>query len=545
MHLNRDSSTIVCAAFLLTACAAAYGGECCLVNEHQAFTPDTADAGDNFGFSLGMSGLRLVAGAPGTDHEDVPPITDAGMVYIYDLDDELWVQDESIISSDPDIGDRFGYSVGISGDRVIAGAPFDDPSAVSNAGSAYVYIADSGGWDQEQKLNASDATAGDRFGYSVAISGNVAVIGAPEDDHSSVTNAGAVYIFRNNGSGVWSQEQKLVSPNPATNLWFGASVAIDGTSIIVGEPNSTGGPSSGKAHVFTYGGSSWSHQDILQPTFGTTSDLDFGTSVAISGDFAVVGGPNSGGGSTVVFKRTGSSWSEDTVLAPCDHATGDRYGTAVTIDGDTLISGSPRHDNGDSNIGAAYVWRKLGEGWSEIAKLIACDSTTGDEFGSAVTFAGGLTAIGAPMKQISTDTDQGQSYNFAGFSPCECVGDVNESGTVNGTDLALLLGEWTGSSAYAPCPPLNDADLNGDCHVDGVDLALLLGSWGRCPGDEDCVESFGGAPESSGGEGELTEDQVAALLGFSDAASFYDWVQTADADDVQAAGLTLLALLGE
>lgn len=401
MHLNRVSSTTLCSAFVLVASTVSYGGECCEVKEHQAFTPDTADEDDQFGFALSISGFRLVVGAPGTTLQAVPPIT-AGMAYVYDLNDELWVADESITAPDAESGDRFGEAVGISGDRIVVGAPFDDDLGGSS-GSAYIFKPQPGDWQEEDKLTASDGAGNDKFGFAVAISGSVAVIGAPDAVIGGLLRAGAAYVFRNNGSGVWNQEAKLIAPSPGQFGRFGRAIAIDGNTIIVGEPRdiieTTG---QGKAHFYVYSGSAWSHQDTVT---GPTSGVDdyFGFSVGVQGDAAVVGAPVLGVGSARVFQRDGTDWSLFQSVSACDGATGDSLGHSVAISGDLIVVGAVSNTNFGFQSGSAYVFKEVDGDYVELAKIFPCDGASGDQFGRAVTVHGGLAAVGAPMKQLSTE----------------------------------------------------------------------------------------------------------------------------------------------
>lgn len=362
------------------------------------------------------------------------------------------------------------------------------------------------------------------------------MVGSAYDDNPGAANSGSIYIFRRNGSGVWTQEAKLVGSSVVADRRLGWSVAIDGDVIVAGAPQfSLLTTTPGKAHIFRYVGSSWTEEAVIGAA--TAGDNHFGYSVAIDGDRVAVGAPFDAAGLAYVFRYSGTGWTQEAFVSGCSSAGGDRFGEAVAIQGLQLVIGAPLNDNNGQASGSCYEFRRSGTIWTSIAKLFPCEGTDGDQFGSAVALSGLVVVAGAPV----TDASQGRANNYNGFAPCECVGDFNRDGTVNGVDLAIMLFVW------GPCQPTGtcEADLDGDGTVGGLDLAVLLGSWGRCPGDEDCVQSFTGGFPASGGEGELTEDDVAALLGFQDAASFYNWVQAADIDDVQAAGSILLELLGE
>ena len=190
---------------------------------------------------------------------------------------------QKLLASDGAANDQFGYSVSISGDYAIVGAYADDDKG-SNSGSAYVFKRDGTNWSEQQKLTASDGAASDLFGRSVSISGDYAIVGADYDDDNG-SYSGSAYIFKWDGSN-WVQQQKLIASDGAANDYFGYSVSISGDYAIVGAYVDDG--SKGSAYIFKRNGTSWSQQAKLLASDGATSDL-FGCSVSISGDHAIVG----------------------------------------------------------------------------------------------------------------------------------------------------------------------------------------------------------------------------------------------------------------
>lgn len=187
-------------------------------------------------------------------------------------------------ASDATADDVFGASVALSGDTALIGSPFDNDSG-GDSGSAYVFVHNGPTWSQQAKLTADDATESENFGISVAVSGNIALVAAPLDDDACIDDrhceSGSAYIFVRSGN-TWSQEAKLTAGNPLQGDGFGHSVAVNGDTALIGAyrsvwPNSQ---DDGSAYVFTRSGSTWSQQAKLTPVAPESSG--FGWSVALS-----------------------------------------------------------------------------------------------------------------------------------------------------------------------------------------------------------------------------------------------------------------------
>ena len=264
---------------------------------------------------------------------------------------------------------------------------------------------------EQAKLTASDAALGDSFGSSVAVSGNTAVVGA--DGESSY--AGAAYVFVASGV-IWSEQQKLTASDGAADHEFGSSVAISGDTAVIGSP--LAGPSfseSGAAHVFVRSGGIWSEQQKLTASDTAPGD-EFGLSVAISGETVVVGAhlnddAGSQSGSAYVFVRSGTTWSEQQKLTASDAAGSDQFGHSVAISGETAVIGADLNDDVASNTGSAYVFVRSGTTWSEQQKLTASDAAGSDQFGWAVAISGDTAAVGA-IGNSDAGVNSGSAYIF-------------------------------------------------------------------------------------------------------------------------------------
>jgi cyclophilin family peptidyl-prolyl cis-trans isomerase len=218
------------------------------------FAPDDATINDNFGYSVSINGEYTIIGAIGDDPcSSYPNYT--GSAYICKYDGTYWAKQAKITADDGAASDKFGWSVSIDGHYAIVGAPYDDDNG-SNSGSAYIFEQDDlnpNNWDQKAKLTASDATAGDYFGYSVSIGGGRAIVGAYGNDDNG-SNSGSVYIFEPNefNPNKWDQKAKLTAPDAAAGDYFGRSVAIGiGRRAIVGAyGNDDSGSESGSSYIF-------------------------------------------------------------------------------------------------------------------------------------------------------------------------------------------------------------------------------------------------------------------------------------------------------
>jgi hypothetical protein len=306
------------------------------------------------------------------------------------------ISEFKLTASDAAAGDRYGSSVSISGNRVVVGAHGDD-DAGSESGSAYVFRYEGGGWVEEAKLTASDAAAGDGFGYAVSISGNGVVVGAHGNDDAG-SYSGSAYVFRYEG-GVWVEEAKLTASDASINNCFGRSVSISGDKVAVGADGDNSW--SGSAYVFRYEGGVWVEEAKLTASDAGEWDF-FGWSVSINGDEVVAGAHDdddagSESGSAYVFRYEGGVWVEEAKLTASDATAGDGFGWSVSINGDRVVVGACFDDDAGSGAGSAYVFRYEGGAWGEEFKLIASDAAAGDWFGYGVSISGDRVVVGAVL----------------------------------------------------------------------------------------------------------------------------------------------------
>ncbi|MFN2272585.1 MAG: hypothetical protein ACK2US_17215, partial [Anaerolineae bacterium] len=374
--------------------------------EVRKLTASDAAVNDHLGYAVAVSGDTAVAGA----HEDDDGGATSGSAYVfernYDPNDpstplaDNWGQVRKLTASDATTFDHFGWSAAISGDTVVVGAPGEDGGSgdpLPGAGAAYVFGRNQGGadnWGQVQKLTASDAAEGDGLGLSVAVSGNTIVAGASGEDGGSgdpFTDAGAAYVFARQGA-AWTQQQKPVADDGAANDVLGTSVTVSGDILIGGAP---GEADDGAAYIFYRnqdGADQWG-EARKKPGPGT-SGAQFGQSVAIDVDTAVVGAP--GADRAYIFERNDSGADQWGHVITLSRAGGSGFGRSVSISGDTAVVGAPFDDTACSNCGAAYVYERNyhpskpeGDDWGLRTVLTATtNAATGDQFGWSVAISG-------------------------------------------------------------------------------------------------------------------------------------------------------------
>jgi len=389
-------------------------------------TATDVEAEDWFSYYVSISGDTVVLGAPQHDGDG------AGAAYLFERDEGgpgNWGQVAKLNASDAAAGDDFGWSVSISGNTVVVGAPRAD-EVDTDSGAAYLFQRDTdglGNWDQVAKITASDGNGSDGFGWSVSISGDTVVVGAPFDDDNGDLS-GSAYVFERPQSG-WTNvtETAKLTASDGTNLdYLGRSVAVSGDTVVAG---AQGAAYVGSAYLFVKPDSGWvnmSETVQLMSSDGATEDR-FGGSVSLSGDTLVVGAPGDddggfGSGSAYLFERNAGgaeNWGQVAKLTASDPDGGDQLGGSVSISGDTVVAGAVFDEDLGEGSGSAYLFREPLAGWtnmSEMVKLSASDGSTEDHFGYSVSLSGDTLAVGAPGSE-----ERGATYMFFSFTPVTSV----------------------------------------------------------------------------------------------------------------------------
>jgi hypothetical protein len=416
----------------------------------------------------------------------------AGAAYVFVRDGTNWFQQAYLKASNTGAGDWFGVSVALSGDTIVVGARSEDSNATGvngnqannsaeSSGAAYVFVRQGTNWTQQAYLKASN-TGEDGFGGSVSISGDTIVVGAPGESsnatgvngnqtNNSALYAGAAYVFVRAGTN-WTQQAYLKASNTGEGDGFGGSVSISGDTVVIGAPeeasNATGvngdqsdnsALGSGAAYVFVREGTNWTQQAYLKAS--NTGEGDGFGAVTIFADTIVVGAPNEfsnatgvngdqnnnsalGAGAAYVFVRAGTNWTQQAYLKASNTEADDFFGFSVATSGDAIVVGAPnessnatgvngnQNNNGATQSGAAYVFVREGNHWTQEAYLKASNTGgplpgegSGDSFGNAflefsskgVAISGDTIVVGAAYEDSNaTGVNGNQLNNSAGQS---------------------------------------------------------------------------------------------------------------------------------
>ena len=403
----------------------------------------------------------------------------SGAAYVFRRTGTTWTNEAYLKAPNNEASDQFGYTVSISGDTIVVSASGEDSnqSTITNgtlasgnnslnfAGAAYVFRRNGNIWTSEAYLKPPNPSSIDTFGVPLEISGDTIVVSASQEDSNQTTitngttitiddsssNSGAAYVFKRTGN-FWTHEAYLKAPNSEASDLFGSSVSISGDTIVVGsvqeDSNQTtitngttnagnGASNSGAAYVFRRTGNIWLNEAYLKAPNAESAD-QFGWSVSISGDRILVGAnsessnqstitngtTNAGNGASqsgavYVFRRTGTTWTNEAYLKAPNPDNIDLFGNSISISGSvavisatleasnqTTITNGPTAsaNNSSAGSGAAYVFRRRGTTWVNEAYLKAPNAEAGDEFGNSVSISGDTIVVGTQNEDSNQTT---------------------------------------------------------------------------------------------------------------------------------------------
>jgi len=341
------------------------------------------------------------------------------------------------------------------------------------------------------------------FGYSVSFSGDTAVVGAPRSDGLG-SDCGSAYVFVRSGT-TWNQEAKLTANDAAAGNWFGHSVSVNGATAVVGSPCQDNWGPPGSAYVFVRSGMTWTQEAKLSANGGGAGDR-FGYSVSVSGQRALVGAPYddvnsmSDCGSAYVFGRSGTNWIQEYRFIGSDAGPADEIGNSVSLSQDKALVGAHRSDDSPwFSTGAVYFLERNGGNWAESARLTASDSEAGDWFGFSVSVSGDTAILGVPFAddlgpQCGAayffwlgECDPGTPYCFGEVGTCPCANAAGPTaGCQNSHGNGAILSSKGTSSTSSDDLEFDAAQLPAgkSCLLFSGDLEvnMLSGDGIRCVG---------------------------------------------------------------
>ncbi|MCP3916684.1 MAG: hypothetical protein GY711_14105 [bacterium] len=443
----------------------------------QTIVADDREALDRLGFGVSLSSTTLFAGAPGDDDGG----SEAGAAYVYERGTSGWDFVQKLVPPDLQPNDQFGRVVEVRGNVALVSAPGAFEGAVRPA-AVYVFQRSGGVWNQVARFETPTGETDDRFGWNAAVSSDWILVGASRDDDAGA-DAGAMYVYKRSG-GAWALRQKIVLPTLDPGDFFGWSLALDGRFAAVSAyGDDDAGVNAGSVYVLRRRGDRWRlRQKLVGSTVG---DFDnFGSAVAMHGRYLVASAPSDASagpesGVAYTFRRSGSTYGEESRIAASDGAAGDGFGVSVSISGDKCLIGSSHSDASGEASGSAYVFSRLVTGWSEIGKLVAFDARPFDYFGLSVAIDRDEAACGA----FGADDRE------------------NGTGAVYEFDRSSFAGPWW--ELYCFCDqglPCANPDLSAGCVNSSGDGARLRVFGSPSVAKDNLVLTVGSAPPSSIGQ---------------------------------------------
>lgn len=349
------------------------------------------EVGDYFGCSVAIDGNYAVVGA---ENDNIGSNIKQGSAYIFFFNGTAWVQQAKLTAADGNDDDNFGRSVSISGDYVVVGAENDDVGIDVNQGSAYVFFRSGTNWTQQAKIFATTGDADDFFGNSVSISGSYIAVGSKGDDVAANVNQGSVYFFVRSGVS-WTEQDQRIAPFGAANDQFGFSVSISGDYAVIGTPYDDVAPltNNGSINIYLRNGVDWLHQ---QTHFGPITNANIGYKVSIDGNIIVVGRSGFAGSPYVVnfYRRNGILWDVydniSSIEPLINEAASGFGGYGLATWGNYTIIGSPQSTYQGETKGLAYLFQTptpVGSGdWFFVRKIA-------DPLGLFAYYAGWSAAV--------------------------------------------------------------------------------------------------------------------------------------------------------
>jgi hypothetical protein len=449
--------------------------------ERAELTAKDAASHAELGYSVAIYGSTAVVGAP--DHA-VGSSKDQGAVYVFEMKSKGWAsatQTAELTNSAGEAGVELGYSVAISGDTIVAGAPAGselphDSNPLADQGTVDVFTTPTGKWKKTSTPTAqlTDSAAqqsnGGELGWSVAISGSTIVAGAPYDGEGKYDGPGEAFVYTTTGA--WTSTSTpsadlLVKEPSDDNELFGTSVGVSERTVIVGAPAfAPGGHGQGAAYVFTEPAGGWSGTQSQTATLlasDPTGNPQLGISVGVSGKTVVAGaynqevGSHDSQGAAYVFVMPTGGWKDADQNAELTASGGqedEELGYSVAISGAAVVAGARQHQVASNGVnqGAAYTFIEPAGGWAgsqtSSQELTAANGATSDNFGDSIAISANTIVVGVPRNQASApDPEEGAAYIFEAPLPTITKLAPEKGTTAGGTQVIITGTNFTGVTA--------------------------------------------------------------------------------------------------
>jgi hypothetical protein len=455
-----------------------------------------------FGATLALSGDTAIVGAPAAGGN-------VGEAYVFVESGGVWTEQQTLVPGDT--AAFFGSAVALDGDTALVGAPGQPGSS----GAAYVFVRSGTSWTLQQKIPSPANAPG--FGVGAALAGTTALVAAGAFAPISGQGAAAVYVYSRSAL-PWPQVQMLQPSDGVPTDQFGFSLAFSGGTIAVSAQGAQIGSNLGQGavYLFTQSGSGFSQQQKLVASDGAENDV-FGQSVALDGSTLLVGAPqatingHANQGAVYVFSETGGTFVQGQKLAQGTGAAGDEFGRSVALAGTTALIGSTREA---ASGGHAYVFSLGAGGWTQAQDLSASDGASGDQFGGFLAMSGTLALIGAPGATVGMNAQQGAAYVEALLSQ---AGDSCSADSTCGTGHCVdgVCCETACTSQCQACDVPGNAGIcstiSGSPHQSHAPCASSgPGCGGTCDGSHPdvCTYPPGGTPCASTCSGDEETDST-------------------------------------
>jgi LPXTG-site transpeptidase (sortase) family protein len=371
--------------------------------ERNWITPYPENPGAKFGNAIAYSRDTIVVGSR-SDSITVgtSKLYGVGSAYVYVRDGDNWVQQAKLTPESPQAGENFGGSVAIDKDTIAVGASGRNSEDKINIGAVYIFTRTGDEWTEQARIEPQDGAEQDYFGNSVAISADRLVVGADGKDIGDLEDAGSVYSFYRS-QGQWKETQSFASPAPFFEGAFGYALALDGARLVVGAPGEKG---SGAAYLFYRNGGTWVAESKIDPDDDKSGDR-FGNSVALSGGTVIVGapfanpdtgnGPLTDAGAAYVFKQKGNKWQQSAKIMDENGHNFDSFGISVALDQKMAVVGATGYDHfGKSNVGAAFLFKLAKGKWVYQTRVLPSQADQQGVYGTSVVLNNFRMMVGQP-----------------------------------------------------------------------------------------------------------------------------------------------------